>query len=623
MIILSDKNNGNNVKPLLIFDIETDGLLHSLTKVHCLSIYDEATGEHIGYPPERVLEGIYRIYDSRTTHTVCGHNIIAFDLPALAKLYPWFKQDAFSTLLDTRVWSQLVVADVWALSQRMPKWRYNCPPNLATSHSLKAWGYRLGILKGTTPDESWQTYSPEMLDYCMQDVVVTRALVKELMKWTTSDSAVELEMEVARILRQQEENGVCFNVKAAEQLASKLLCELESLNAQLQLVFPEWQVLRKRAISKVNNKKLGRVKGEPYEIWDTVSFNPSSNPHVVYKLQQKYGWEPSVFTDKGNPQMDDAILIDLENMGTMPEVTLIRQYRTARKILGYISAGDNSWLNHVGPDGKIHGNVQGCGAGTRRMTHNSPNLGQVPSNRAYLGKECRSLFGPPPGYVMFGVDADQLELRTLSHYLYPFDGGTYAEAAVNGSKEDQTDIHWRNAKAIGVDRDSGKTIFYAYVYGSGVGGLGKAVTKSWDQDLNHKVGTRIKRNLERGLPALVELKDTLLSTAKKRGYLYDLDGQMFRLRSNHSALNELNQRAGAILMKRAEVWLDQQARALGLDFLWLLHIHDEWQFAVREKDVPVFRQLVTQAFEYTTSYYKMKCPITGKGGQGNDWSETH
>lgn len=76
-------------------------------------------------------------------------------------------------------------------------------------------------------------------------------------------------------------------------------------------------------------------------------------------------------------------------------------------------------------------------------------------------------------------------------------------------------------------------------------------------------------------------------------------------------------------MKRAEVWLDQQARALGLDFLWLLHIHDEWQFAVREKDVPVFKQLVTQAFEYTTSYYKMKCPITGKGGQGNDWSETH
>jgi DNA polymerase I len=267
-------------------------------------------------------------------------------------------------------------------------------------------------------------------------------------------------MQVACILVRQEQHGVCFDVKAAEKLAVQLADELQALKDQLQQYFPPWQRLVKRAISKVNNQKLGRVKGQEYEVWETIEFNPNSNPHIVKCLKDKYGWEPTVFTDKGNPQLDDEILADLDNLGSMPEVSLIRKYKTASKILGYVSAGANSWLNHV-KNGRIHGNVQGCGAGTRRMTHNSPNLGQVPSVRAYLGKECRALFSPPLGYLMVGIDADQLELRTLSHFLFPYDGGEYAHAAIHGSKENKDDIHWRNAKAIGVDRDSGKTVFYA------------------------------------------------------------------------------------------------------------------------------------------------------------------
>jgi DNA polymerase I len=440
----------------LIFDIETDGLLDKLTRIHCISIHDPETGVTDGYPPHLVPEALRRL--AGTERRLCGHNIIAFDIPAIQKLYPWFKPQALP--LDTKVWSQLVTPDIWDLTQKKPAWRRQCPPQLADSHALKAWGYRLGVLKGETPDATWQTYSPEMLEYNKQDAIVTNALVNELQKWTTSDSAVDLEMQVACILVRQEQHGVCFDVKAAEKLAVQLADELQALKDQLQQYFPPWQRLVKRAISKVNNQKLGRVKGQEYEVWETIEFNPNSNPHIVKCLKDKYGWEPTVFTDKGNPQLDDEILADLDNLGSMPEVSLIRKYKTASKILGYVSAGANSWLNHV-KNGRIHGNVQGCGAGTRRMTHNSPNLGQVPSVRAYLGKECRALFSPPLGYLMVGIDADQLELRTLSHFLFPYDGGEYAHAAIHGSKENKDDIHWRNAKAIGVDRDSGKTVFYA------------------------------------------------------------------------------------------------------------------------------------------------------------------
>ena len=138
-----------------------------------------------------------------------------------------------------------------------------------------------------------------------------------------------------------------------------------------------------------------------------------------------------------------------------------------------------------------------------------------------------------------------------------------------------------------------------------------------------KAGARIKRNLERGLPALVKLKGILLETNRKRGFLYDLDGQMFRLRSEHSALNELNQRAGAILMKRWQVLLYNKLDTAGIDWHPLLTVHDEVQVAARPGDVELVKRLSTEAFAEVTAMYKLKCPITGEGGSGVNWSETH
>ena len=47
----------------------------------------------------------------------------------------------------------------------------------------------------------------------------------------------------------------------------------------------------------------------------------------------------------------------------------------------------------------------------------------------------------------------------------------YAQAIVNGKKEDETDIHNMNKKALGVPngtRDMAKTFIYAWLLGAGV-----------------------------------------------------------------------------------------------------------------------------------------------------------
>jgi DNA polymerase-1 len=392
-----------------------------------------------------------------TSRPLMGHNVISFDIPAIQKLYPEFQPRSLP--LDTLIWSQLVTPDIYNLTFTKKQWRLDTPADLFSSHSLKAWGYRLGILKGTTPDSSWQTYSPDMLEYCVRDTEVTHALWEELQRWTTSMSAVHLEMQVACIIRMQEETGVHFDVPGAQRVALRLLDERDEVLREIRSHPTFTPVCIKEFIAKVNNKKLGRTKGDHIRIME--DFNPGSNQQLVLKLREAHGWEPAVFTDKGNPKMDDEVLADLAEV--FPEVELVRKYLTINKILSYVSTGQQSWLNHVKPDGKIYGRVNSCGAGTRRMTHNSPNLGQVPSAKAYLGKECRSLFLPPPGYTMVGIDADQLELRTLSHFLYPYDGGAYSHAAIHGSKENKDDIHWLNARAFGVDRELGKTVFYASI----------------------------------------------------------------------------------------------------------------------------------------------------------------
>lgn len=77
------------------------------------------------------------------------------------------------------------------------------------------------------------------------------------------------------------------------------------------------------------------------------------------------------------------------------------------------------------------------------------------------GAECREAFGAVyhDNWYQAGTDASGLELRTLGHYLYPFDNGEYSDTAVNG------DIHTKNQIAAGLpSRDNAKTFNTMGVY---------------------------------------------------------------------------------------------------------------------------------------------------------------
>jgi len=160
----------------LIFDLETNGLLYDVTRVHCLAIYDTDTKQMLVYNDEGNTEplsrGIQRLEDASE---IVGHNIINYDIPVIRKLYPWFSN--VGRVLDTLVLSRVCHPDILSIDGKR-KWK-NMPLQLYGRHSLESYGYRLGEYKGDFGKTSdWKEWSQEMQDYMVQDVVVTTKLWK-------------------------------------------------------------------------------------------------------------------------------------------------------------------------------------------------------------------------------------------------------------------------------------------------------------------------------------------------------------------------------------------------------------------------------------------------------------
>ena len=84
-----------------IFDLESDGLLDEITKIHCLAYYDTKTKELKSFGPDDIERGLE---DLTKEPLIGGHNVIGFDIKAILKLYPdWKHNDVIDTLVLSRL----------------------------------------------------------------------------------------------------------------------------------------------------------------------------------------------------------------------------------------------------------------------------------------------------------------------------------------------------------------------------------------------------------------------------------------------------------------------------------------------------------------------------------------
>jgi DNA polymerase I-like protein with 3'-5' exonuclease and polymerase domains len=642
----------------LIFDLESNGLLDQLDRLHCLAIKDADTGEALdfadqpGYRP--IAEGLRLLADA---DVIAGHNVIGFDVPAIQKVYPeWTPRGTVrDTIVMARViWPKDRLRDGDFARNKIGKF----PGNLIGRHSLEAFGYRLGEYKGDfkSPD-GWATWSPEMHDYMVQDVEVTFKLWHRILREGWSETCLDLEHEVATILTRQERHGFAFDVDAAAQLYAALVQRKADMETELRASFPpvwvpapvpkpdRWKVEEPGSwVPKSNNKRMGYTAGAPLTKVLLQDFNPASRDHIADRLR-RLGWAPSEFTDGGKPKVDETVLGQLP----YPQAKPLATYLMVEKRLGQLAEGNEAWLKHVGKDGRIHGRIDGNGAVTGRMTHSKPNMAQVPAGGSPYGKECRALFKAgllgatahtAVQAVLVGCDADALELRCLAHFMARYDDGAYVKVVLEGRKEDGTDIHSVNARALGLDpkvryevgggnptgRDIAKVWFYAFIYGAGDEKLGLILGKA-PGDTARRAGTRSRARFLTNLPALGALTEAVKAKAKAKNHLIGLDGRLLFVRSDHAALNTLLQSAGALVMKQAQVILDKNLQSLGLvpgsDYEFVATVHDEWELEAVPEHADTVGKTAAEAIRLAGEHFNFRCPLAGQYQIGKTWADVH
>lgn len=544
---------------MIYLDLESDGL--NPTRIWCVVTRENGVNQ-IHTSPETLSEAL------RSSVSVVGHNLIGYDLPVLNRL--WGFSVASERIIDTLVLSRL--AD----------------PSKSGGHSLRNWGNELGFPKGDHND--WTCLSADMIKYCIRDVELTEAVHQKLTKDMEcfSSASLDLEHQVQFITNQQEKNGWTLDQQLAHELCATFKERMNVIEDDLQSKFPP--IVHERYSEKTGRRLKDKVE----------TFNVGSRQQIAKRL----GELGAVFgktTEKGNPIVDESVLETID----LPEAKAVSEYLMLQKRYAQV----HSWLDHVNEDtGRVHGRVISNGAVTGRMTHQNPNMAQIPASSKPYGTECRSCWTVPSGTKLVGFDASGLELRMLAHYM---DDKEFTNVLL------REDVHTRNQMAAGLaNRDQAKTFIYAFLYGAGDAKIGTIVGGS------ARDGAGLKERFLRNTPSLESLRERVVR-ASGRGYIRGLDGRRLHVRSGHAALNTLLQAAGAIVMKKALVILDKYAKEWELDYKFIGNIHDEVQTEVREAHADKFGWLGVECLKAAGIEFGLRCPLDGEYKIGTTWAETH
>lgn len=503
-----------------------------------------------------------------TADGLVGHNIIGFDHPVLKNCWQ----------VDTKVpvWDTLVMARL-------------LDPTPVGGHSLKEWGRRIGIAKMDFDVEDFDAgYTEEMGEYCKRDVEVTTKLyhyLKDRLKRSGfSDLSIQVEHEVAEITAHQVRNGFKLDVDLASKWQAEMATRIDEITLELQERFPPIVTIR------ISDKTGKRLKDGVEE------FNVGSRQQIAKRLG-KLGVKWKKKTPTGQPVIDETTLANVD----IPEAKLCGEYLGLVKLKGMV----DSWLKFVDKDThRIHGYVNSCGAVTGRMTHNKPNLAQIPSLK--IAREC---FTVEQGNVLVGCDASGLELRCLAHYMGDQD---YTDQILHG------DIHTYNQEAAGLpERNMAKTMIYGLIYGAGDAKLGQIVGGG------SKEGKVIRETFLTKLPALRTLIERAKGIAERTQRINGIDGRFIKVDEDYKVLNRLLQSCGAIVMKLAVRNCCHKLDDLGVEYKLVAQVHDEVQIECHPRAAELVGSVARQAIIDAGVELKMRCPMDAEYRIGSNWSETH
>lgn len=629
---------------IAVVDIETDSV--EATKIWCIVTREVDSSEH------KVWTHPFRQFLDYSKNVDCwvAHNGIAFDIPVLNRLLN--AGISYRSLIDTFVVSRTV--------------NYS---NFST-HGLDEIGASLGLRK--KPFNDFSRLTDEMIEYCKQDVDVTHRVYKRYSKYIWDEKwskALRVEHDIALVCNDMQNNGFMFDVPKAEQLLSSIIERMTTLEAEFYELWPPQLKEQKRIQYRVKQDGTPystvvnayasyphvALEGTELVCYDYESFNPGSPAQRVEKLWEA-GWQPTEMTKThykfsklrdftwNNNRLSKAEYeekkahfdyygwtVSEENLATLPESAP----EGASKLAEWLTLeGRRSslveWINQVKSDGRIHGKFWHIGAWTHRMSHSSPNSANIAATfhgevknvvdqvKAEYNELMRACWKVPEKHWLIGTDAEGIQLRILAHYLKNDD---YVHAIVSGRKEDETDIHSLNKRALGLNhlvRDDAKTFIYAHILGAGLAKTGR-ILKTKTSTAKHAVDEFQSRL------GLDVLRKGIINRDAKRGYFDGLDGRKVICNSDHLMLAGYLQNGEAVIMKHANILWRRWADEARIKYKQVNFVHDEWQTEVMDSRdaAEQLAEFQREAIVHTGRDLGVYCPLAGSSKIGKNWAETH
>ena len=698
--------------------IPSTGVL-GVEKIHCIAIKSE-NNPTLCYtshflPISNYGGTLKAALDEINRHdTVVFHNY-TFDIPVIENLLgPVTAKPLDSMLVAKLLYTKDELTELDMTIENFPSKKYG-------SFSLEAFGHRIGLHKGDYND--WSRLTVAMTEYCTNDVEVTYQLIQNMLDHPNypNENVLELEHRVRWIVSQQEYYGFYFDLENARELYSKMLYEQTSIRHRLLKTFkpkylpdgpvdcpsgttrskkyipnPDFQIWNATDYFPIQYQKYknGSIKlpaktkykyfTEPMKLYYSVnvgerqkikltSFDPNSRHKIKHWLKQDYDFEFSSYTEKFNTKVDVDELASLGEYGK----DLVRYLKLTKDMSQLYNPKTKNGLidscrehSHA-----IHGRVDTIGAATHRATHSSPNLAQIPADGVF-----RSLFTAPSDMIVVGADLANIELRVLAHYLYPYDGGKYAEAVQS------KDMHWYHTGLAGfyptegveydehnpehkAARNKAKAFVFGWIYGQGSTRRGDILwtdncLPSYTQMEYDQAKERVEARIvyHEGIPYFpiekdryVEYNDLLIQKtiygeqvantflervegiseliaacqkqSKDTGYIEAIDGRLLYSRSPHSALNLLLQGTAAIVAKKWMVNYVDLAYENGLEFgedYWQsAYVHDEYQCPAKKSKAKDLCFCLEEGASKVTTDYNFNLPIRADAQIGQSWADTH
>jgi hypothetical protein len=611
-----------------VFDIETDGLLDELTKIHVLS-WSNDMGE-----VKHTHDYDEMRYVLLNSETLVGHNIIRFDIPAVEKV---LGIEVKARLIDTLALS-------WYLHHDRMK------------HGLESYGEDYGVHKPVIKD--WKTLTPQVYAHrCDKDVKINNRLWRDLdlklnklyQDPTEKDRLIDYLTFKLDCAREQEALRWKLDVDKAQAAYDEIMALKVEKVEQLAEAMPRKTLTRMASRPKVMHKKDGSLSSHGEKWVDlckeykqpetTMQFvvktgeergNPNSNDQVkdwLYSL----GWKPRTYKflrDKvtGDERQIEQVRKNGELCGSVKELAEVDQAVDLLDGLTVLThrAGILKSFLECHKDGWLEASIAGL-TNTFRFKHYRP-LVNLPGVDKPYGDVIRGCLTCPDGYILSGADMTSLEDTTKRHYMKPLDPD-YVEAmsregfdphldlALHAGVITQDDIDKHNSgeRSLKALRKNYKVVNYSATYGVGAPKLARETGMS-----KSEAKTLLEAFWSRNW-AIEKVASTLRVRELFNGMWLKnpVSGFWHSLRSDKDRFSTLNQSTGVYCF---DSWV-KECRGMGLKTIG--QFHDEIIVLTKEGDEDKTENIMQMSINNVNDAINLNVPLGTDVQFGNTYADIH